>query len=478
MLTVALGLWGISACDGSKSSQEDTGPDPPVVPGREVGRGLALAGTLAGELAGVAVGGDFDLDGDGQADVAVGAMLSDAKVESAGRACVFLGPVDHDTTLKEADSCWTGVAENHLFGRDVEGLGDLDGDGFDELGLGAVHHDEGGANSGMIVVIWGAADPEDWQTTEVTGTDPGGHVGLRFTALPGDQPRFLAGAHEANLDANDGEELRGEGVAWIVSAPERGDPVPIDGLSVRWTGIREDDRLGVTVASPGDLDGDGLSDALLGASQARTLDDGPQVGAVYVDLAPFDQGGSVADADAVVHGEHDLAWFGWSVAGLGDVDGDGLADFAVGAFKDTSNGADAGAVYVFSGLPWDGAGLSSAAAILLGEVAGDKAGEVLEPAGDLDGDGAGELLVGAPTAGHVRTWAGALYVVRGPFLGQRALDPDIDDLWIGTQDLQFVGASAAAAGDAGGDGRPDLLVGAMGDSASTGAAYLLLEAGW
>jgi len=472
-LFLSVGL--LSGCDG------DQGPDPsqtedlrgPVA----IDRSLRIAGTRLGELAGSAVAGDFDLNGDGQADVAVGAMLGDNKHDGGGRACVFLGRLKHDLTLPESLVCLHGQAENHLFGRDVEGLGDLNGDGFDELGIGAVHHDEGGANSGMVSVVWGEADPSEPAQTEVYGTDPGGHVGLRFTRLPGDLPRFAVGGHETILDAEDADELRGEGVVWIVSEPPSERKVPISDVALRWTGEREDDRLGVTVASPGDVDGDGLADLLVGASQARRSDDGPQVGAVYLLLSPFEAGGSASDADGVVFGEHDLAWFGWAVAGLEDIDGDGLADFAASAFKDGANGPDAGAVYVFSGAPAPDTDPSMAIATLLGEWEGDKAGEVLEPGGDLDGDGRAELLVGAPTASHRRTWGGAVYAVRGPFEGLRSLG-DQDALWVGVQDLQFTGSSLARAGDVAGTPDPDLIVGAMGDTTSTGAAFLLTQVLW
>ena len=472
---LSLGLGMPTGCADGRSPTTDTADRGP---GRPVSLGLKLSGAREGELAGVAVAGNFDLNGDAQSDVAIGAMLSDAKNESSGRACVFLGRVRKDTTLKRADLCLHGSGENHLFGRDIEGLDDLDGDGFDELGIGAVHDDQGGQNSGVVVVIWGAADLSTPVASEVWGTDSGGHAGLRFAPVPGDSPRFVVGAHEANLDAQDGEELRGEGVAWIVDTPPRGERVPLSDVARRWTGEREDDRAGVSVSSPGDLDGDGLADVLIGASQARTSDPGDQVGAVYVVLSPFEHDGSLADADAVVHGTTDRAWFGWAVAGLGDVDGDGLGDFATSAFKDGTNGPDAGAVYVFSGLPSPGDDLSTAGGVLLGEWEGDKAGEVLEPGGDLDGDGHQELLVGAPTAGHRRTWAGALYAVRGPFVGVRDLGEPEDDLWVGTEDLQFVGSSAAAAGDIGGSQAPDVIVGAMGDTTSIGAAFLLLEVGW
>jgi hypothetical protein len=441
---------------------------------------IKLSGNLDGELAGVSVAGNFDLNGDGQADLAIGAMLSDAKESTAGRACVFLGPIKKGGLLKDADFCISGSSENHLLGRDTAALGDLDGDGFDELGLGAVHDHVGGPTSGMVMVVWGGTSFDDPLTSPVHGVDAGGHLGLSIAPIPGANPLIAVGAHETVLNPESGEELRGEGIAWVLVPPERDTLVAVDVIGVPYRGERPDDRVGVSVLSPGDVDGDGLWDLLIGASQARMEDDGPQLGAVYLELAPFEvgmTGRSVADADGVVFGETDRGWFGWATARIGDVDGDGLADFATSAFKDSTNGTDAGAIYIFAGATTQDRAPFTPTATLLGEYPGDKAGEVLSHGGDIDGDGQSELVIGAPTASHRNTWGGAIYLVRGPFEGTRVLD-DRDDLWVGTQDLQFLGASIAEAGDITGNGELDLIVGAMGDTENTGAAFVLTGIGW
>ena len=474
MTTTLLTLWLLAGCgtDAPDDNLDSGATDPQTVES-----GMLIAGSRLGELAGVSVGGGFDFDGDGHDDVAVGAMLSDSSLDASGRACLFLGPLTADVALKNSPACYRGGSDNELFGRDVEGLGDLDGDGLDELGLGAVHQDDGGANAGAVSVVWGDPNPSEAQWSVIDGAHPGGHLGLDIAPLPGSPTHIAVGAHETILDGAHSDELRGEGVAWVSTVPHRGERTTIDVLGVGYSGERFDDRAGVSVSSAGDLNGDGLMDLLVGASQARSADDGPQVGAVYTVLAPFDAGGSLADADGKVLGTLSLGWFGWSTTGLGDVDGDGLDDFASGAFKDGTNGVDAGAVYVFTGTVDWGRDLDDASATLLGEWAGDKAGEVVDRGGDYDGDGVDELLISAPTAGHLATWGGAVYVVRAPFSGVRTLGAQ-DDIWTGTQDLQFVGSSLAAAGDANGDGHPDLLVGAMGQDTNKGAAYLLTEVGW
>ncbi len=466
MWMVVAAMSSLAGCDVEVA---DTSVESAQGPGRVLDDALKLSGSAAGELAGVAVAGRFDWNGDGQPDVAVGATLADTTSALAGRACLFLGPILSDRVLDDADLCLVGVTENHLFGRDTEGLADLDGDGFDELGLGAVHDHTGSPTSGMVMVVWGGSPLDQPETSIVHGVDAGGHLGLSIAPVPGPEPLFAAGAHGTVLNAESGCELRGEGIAWVVSPPERDAVVAVDEVGVPYRGERAGDRAGVSVLSPGDIDGDGLADLLIGASHARRAEDGPQVGAVYLVQAPFQVGQvgrSVADADGVLFGQSDRGWFGWATAVVGDVDGDGLADLATSAFADSTNGTDAGAVYVYLGTSLTPSGAGLPLGTLLGEVAGDKAGEVLSQVGDLDGDGQAELVVAAPTASHRRTWGGALYVIRGPVEGTRVLD-DQDDLWVGTQDLQFLGASVAPAGES------TLIVGAVGDTTNTGAAFVL-----
>jgi len=432
---------------------------------------IQVRGDSDGELAGSSVGGGGDLDGDGIADFAVGAYLSNVKQDLDGRACIFLGPITENTTLTESERCLKGPSSDDYLGRDVEDLGDLDGDGLSELGVGSVHDDEGGPNAGTVVVLWGTPVLAGAPLTQVWGTRAGGHLGMDIEAWPADPPGFVVGAHELLDDRWDGGELRGEGGAYVIHGDLAQANQFVDAVSTRYVGEHWDDRAGVSVEVPGDVDGDGMPDIVVGASEARAPDSEDQVGAIYLVVGPHEAEQSLSDAEAIVRGTGAGEWFGWAIAGVGDADGDGTPDVATSAFKSGANGDDAGAVFIFSGASLLEEAEPEPLATLLGGAPGDKAGEVLESGRDLKGDGALELLIGAPTASHRAVWGGALYAVRGPFEGTRALDAD-DPHVIGTQEMAFAGSAAAAVGDVTGDGEPDLLLGVMGAKANTGMAVI------
>ena len=297
---------------------------------------IQVRGDSDGELAGSSVGGGGDLDGDGIADFAVGAYLSNVKQDLDGRACIFLGPITENTTLTESERCLKGPSSDDYLGRDVEDLGDLDGDGLSELGVGSVHDDEGGPNAGTVVVLWGTPVLAGAPLTQVWGTRAGGHLGMDIEAWPADPPGFVVGAHELLDDRWDGGELRGEGGAYVIHGDLAQANQFVDAVSTRYVGEHWDDRAGVSVEVPGDVDGDGMPDIVVGALEARAPDSEDQVGAIYLVVGPHEAEQSLSDAEAIVRGTGAGEWFGWAIAGVGDADGDGTPDVATSAFKSRS----------------------------------------------------------------------------------------------------------------------------------------------
>ncbi|MBI2339845.1 MAG: FG-GAP repeat protein [Deltaproteobacteria bacterium] len=193
---------------------------------------------------------------------------------------------------------------------------------------------------------------------------------------------------------------------------------------------------------------------------------------------------SLSSADAKLIGEAASDWAGYSVSGAGDVDGDGLGDILVGARGNDAGGAsDAGAAYLVLG-PVSGTGsLSTASAKLTGETAYDNAGSSVASAGDANGDGLSDILVGARYNGTGSLLAGgsavgAAYLVYGSVSGTMSLS-SADAKLTGEAASDYAG-SVSGAGDADGDGFSDILVGAYGEDAggsSAGAAYLLYGGG-
>jgi|GEM_PF-1335877 len=232
------------------------------------------------------------------------------------------------------------------------------------------------------------------------------------------------------------------GVA-IVSGADGTVPLTVDGKTT-------DDDFGFAVASAGDVDGDGLGDALVGSPEADTtfMDTGR---AVLVSAA---DGSELADFPGSVPTER----FGHAVAGPGDLDGDGVADVFIGAPFASPQGLQSGRAVA----------ISSATGAVLFEIEGTTTaawlGYSVAAAGDVDADGVGDLVIGAPFDTSTGEPAGSVQIVSG-VTGAPIHAFDGDD------DGDEFGWSVAAAGDVDADGFPDVLIGAPEDF--RGAAFVV-----
>jgi hypothetical protein len=218
-----------------------------------------------------------------------------------------------------------------------------------------------------------------------------------------------------------------------------------------------DAAFGVSVAGAGDVDGDGLSNVLVGAFRR----DGSAIdeGRAYLFEAAGGGPGGFPPVELTAPEGQPEAFFGASVAGVGDVDGDGYADAVVGAYKQDAAALDEGAAFLYRGGP---GGLSDVpAARLTGPSPwpGNYFGYAVAAAGDLDGDGYDDFVVGAPRMDAGASDEGNAYVYHGG-AGAPASAP-----WLALDSPEnaeggWFGWSAAGAGDVNGDGYDDLLVGA------------------
>ena len=243
-------------------------------------------------------------------------------------------------------------------------------------------------------------------------------------------------------------------------------------------GEDEQDGAGRALDCAGDVDGDGLNDLIVGAP--GRAQGGTNAGAAYLVLGPVSGDLDLSSADARMVGEAADDAAGASVAGAGDVDGDGLDDILVGAGNNDTAGSDAGAAYLLSGSTRGFLSLAEAQARLTGEAAFDRAGTAVAGAGDADGDGLDDILVGAQVHDGYGTDSGAAYLVLGPVEGEITLGA-ADVTLIGAQASDHAGSAVSSAGDVDGDGVDDLLVGAPGDSqygTGRGAAYLISVVDW
>ncbi len=407
-----------SAESGDESDDDDaTSPVGPTWPEPW----LRLVGDAPGDRAGTSVGAAGDVDGDGLPDLLVGAWLSDQGGDDAGVVYLLLG------AGLEAGERSLGTANTHLVstvpganaGWSVGAAGDVDGDGLDDVLVGAPATHQGGDGPGRAWLVSGVAVVD------------GGTV-----------------------------ELPADALAEIGGGPPG-------------------DKLGNSVAGIGDVDGDGVPDVIVGAP-------GSGSGRVVVFSGSVLAGGgtfSLADALAVFEGEAVGDEAGARVAPAGDVDGDGTPDVAVSALLADAGGVDSGVSWLIAGSRLAAGGTlgpDDALAILSGEGAGHESGWSLGPAGDVDGDGRPDVFVGARLAGGSGDLVGPgrLYVVSADTLAAGGPCPlgGADAVVEGEAVEDYLGWSAASAGDLDGDGHAELWTGAYwhdGGAVDSGRIYLL-----
>lgn len=301
---------------------------------------------------------------------------------------------------------------------------------------------------------------------------------------------FLIGAPEASPG---GRTEAGE-VYLIYGSTNLGASINLDSLGsggVILKGGTAYDMAGASVANAGDVNGDGYSDFLIGAYQA-TPSGRTEAGVVYLiygspNLNSTINLGYLGTAGVTLQGGSARDWAGSSVASAGDVNGDGMSDFIIGAYHASPDGhSQAGAAYLIYGssnLPAtiDLGNLGTLGVSLYGTGINDNVGCVAS-AGDVNGDGKNDFLIGAFQASQVnRSRAGAAYLI----YGSTNLPAKINLGSLGTTGMtlfggaagDYAGSSVANTGDVNGDGYSDFLIGAYRASpagrSEAGAVYLI-----
>jgi hypothetical protein len=334
---------------------------------------------------------------------------------------------------------WEGEVAGEQFGITVAIGGDANGDGWADLAVGSSTSDEGGNNAGKVSLFFGRpvalADPD----LEILG--PAESLFGSAVAWAGDvnddgYADLLVGAfRESTGGLNTGK-------AFVFFGGEPMDDVP----DLELAGSETGGYFGRAVAGAGDVNGDGVADFAIGAPRTDR-------GSVYV----FFGGAELDDTpDLVLHGAASGDRFGSSVAGCGNVDAAAGDDLLVGAPRSSADHAWEGSAWLFSG---------GAAADTLpdwtvrGEFAGDQFGTDVEAAGDVNGDGHADMIVGAPyhNASSLVD-AGAAYV----FFGGASPDTIIDFRIEGTETEENLGRSVAGCGDVTGSGFDHAIAGAPG----------------
>ncbi|MBX3324227.1 MAG: FG-GAP repeat protein [Phycisphaeraceae bacterium] len=394
-----------------------------------------FGGTIAADSffgrAAVAIG---DVDGDGVTDLAIGSY-GDADGGLA-RGAVWIVFMNADGTVKgqqKISSTTGGLVgppnNNAGFGYAIAPLGDMDNDGVPDIAVGAYRENDGGANRGAVYIIRLNANGTVKSQQKISSTQ-GGFTGPLLNAdwfgtgvaaigdLDGDGIIDIAVGTELDKDGG-----TNRGAVYILMLNANGTVKAEQKISSTQGGLTgpllDNDRFGNAVAGIGDIDGDGIPDIIVGAY--RDSDGGTARGAAYVLMLNAD--GTVKDEQKISSTQGGLTgpiantdWFGSSVAAIGDIDGDGVVDIAVGAQQNDDGGMNHGAVYVLrmnsDGTVKSEQRLSSTTGGLTGPLAvGDVFGSAVGAIGDFDGDGIPDLIVGAMQADDGATDAGAVFLL-------------------------------------------------------------------
>ena len=410
--------------------------------------GFVIRGAAAGNRFGHSVGGAGDVNNDGFGDVIVGAIAATPNGALSGAAYVVFGAASSGPFVEVSGLVGTngfsmiGAAAGDQAGDSVSGLGDVNGDGFDDVGIGASGNDIYNSNAGAAYVVFGnstfgatislasLSGPDGAMIVGANANDfLGGSVSSAGDVNKDGMPDIIVGATGSDIGGVD------SGAAYVIlGSPTFPSLIDVSSLSGGLTiaGAAAGSLAGYSVSAAGDINGDSYGDVIIGAPFGFSSGN---AGASYVVLGSQALGGTVQLNNLngfngfKIQSQSGTEHFGTRVSAAGDVNFDGTADLIAGANgADTSNGAASGAAYVIFGKPTPFAATLNLSALdssngfqIVGASANDGVGQSVSAAGDLNADGVTDFLVGAPGAAPNGASSGSAYVI----FGQPMTDIDV-----------------------------------------------------
>lgn len=455
--------------------------------------------------------GRADVNGDGLSDLIIcadgydgGGLLAGGAFVIYGKAAGINSSIDFANLARSDGFVIQGEFAYDLASRSIAGVGDVNGDGIEDMLIGAFKNDENGHDSGAAYIIYGRSEPFP---SVIDLYDLPGDVGIKIVGETAEDYAgfWVAAAGDVDGDGR-GDMIIGApyngagaiqaGAAYVIFGRDSDFPGKIDlanmdaATGFKISGAAAFDSTGFGVASVGDINGDGMSDLIVGAPQTET----GGTGLAYViygrsGIGAIDLSQLTATQGFVIRGEAGGDMAGFNVAGAGDVNGDGVADLLVGATMNDGGGTDAGATYVVFGRRDGFAGTLDLASLdgangfkIEGARAGDQNGVCVSSAGDVNGDGYDDVLVGAWRSSVDGAGTGTAYLLFGkaagfaPVVSLSVLTPRDAVRIVSEGDGDTTGRALSAAGDMNGDGYDDIAIGSPGNGeggVEAGAAYVI-----
>lgn len=396
------------------------------------GINVTLLGKAAGDTFGRSVGSAGDINADGFDDIIVGAPKNADGATNGGATYILYGHPSLPATITAAAATDVtivgGFSTSDYLGREVASAGDINGDGFDDVSIGADGIDTPGTNAGARYILYGSAALSSDYDTAGTGVNvtllgkaASDEMGLGTCSGTGDVNRdslddvIVCGRRNNDGGSND------EGAAYILfGSTSLSATIRMDGAGANLTilGDTAGGLLGIGASGGGDINGDGFDDFLI----ASALQGADVTGASYLfygrtfSNTTFDVENS--QEDVKISGKANNDQLSIEVNPGGDINDDGFFDIVSCArFNDDGGGNNAGACYITYGGSSLATSLNAGNAdvTILGKTADDQLGQRFSGVGDINNDGLPDLAMGAinnddgPGANN----AGAVYILLG-----------------------------------------------------------------